>query len=110
MVYGKLFHLNEAPQKIEDLFTRFIHPKDVCQMVRQQMHAGARCALALVRLHWPGVDLMQVARGPPLGRDELMTDHYTAATVPAEVIIQKILEETDRVVGARYKVKEEPDV
>ena len=35
VVYGELFPLNEAPQKIEDLFTRFIHPKDVRQMVRQ---------------------------------------------------------------------------
>ena len=65
------------------------------------MHAGARCALALLRSHWPVVDLMKVARGPPLGRDELMTDHYDAATAPAEVIVQNFLEETDRIVGAR---------
>lgn len=87
VVYGELFPLNEAPRKLEDLFTRFIRPEEVRQMVRQQMHAGARCALALVRSHWPGVELMEVARGPPLGRDEPMSEHYAAATAPAEVIV-----------------------
>ena len=110
VVYGEVFPLNEAPRKLEDPFTCFIHPEDVRQMVRHQMHAGARCALALVHSHWPGVELMTVARGPPLGRDEPMSEHYAAATAPAEVIVQKILEETDRIVGARFNVKEKPDV
>ena len=35
VVYGELFPLNEAPRKLEDLFTRFIHPEDVRHMVRQ---------------------------------------------------------------------------
>ena len=34
VVYGELFPLNEAPRKLEDLFTCFIRPKEVHQMVR----------------------------------------------------------------------------
>ena len=51
-----------------------------------------------------------MARGPPRGSGEPMSEHYAAATAPSALIIQKIVEETDRIVGARYNVKEEPDV
>ena len=79
-------------------------------MVKMQSQAGAQCALAFVRSHWPGVDLMEVAKGPPLGRDEPLSEHYAAATAPSAFVVEKILEESDRIVGAPYKVKEEPDV
>ena len=87
VVYGELFPLNEAPRKFEDLFTHFICPEDVPQMVRQRMHAGAHFALASVHSHWPGVELMTVERGPPFGREELMSEHYAAVTTPAKVIV-----------------------
>ena len=53
---------------------------------------------------------MEAARGPPRGRDEPMSEHYATATAPSALVVEKILEETDQIVGARYKVKEEPDV
>ena len=74
------------------------------------MYAGVRCALAFVHSHWPGADLMAVAKGPPLGRNESMTGHYAAADAPVAIVVEKILEESDRIIGARYKVKEESDV
>ena len=53
---------------------------------------------------------MQVAHGPPRGRDEPMADHYEVAAEPSRLIVEKIYEETDRVLGARcLRVKEEPD-
>ena len=73
------------------------------------MQAGARCALAFVHSHWPRADLMEVVRGPPLGRDELMDPHYEAATALSAMVVEKILEESDRIVGMRFMVKKEQD-
>ena len=49
---------------------------------------------------------MEVVKGPPLGRDEPMLKHYAAATAPSTVVVEKILEESDRIVGESFKVKE----
>ena len=43
-----------------------------------QIHAGARVALGLVHSHWLGVDLAEVVRGPPGGKDHSMDVHYAA--------------------------------
>ena len=108
-VHDELFPLNEVPKKLRDLFRLFSQPDKVRRMVRQQMQVGGRCALAFVHLHWSGANLMEVARGPPLGRDEPMAPHYAAATVPSALVVEKILEESDRIVGARFMVKKEQD-
>ena len=63
-------------------------------MVQLQIQDGACCALASVRSHWPGVDLMEAVRGPPRGRDEPMPEHYATATAPSALIVEKVLEET----------------
>ena len=76
-------------------------------MVREQLCAGARAALAFVHVQWPGVDLMEVANGPPRGRQEDMAPHYQAADDPSVAIVNKILEESDRIVGERLQVKQE---
>ena len=52
---------------------------------------------------------MTVEKGLPRGRGEHMDKHYAEADAPAEIVVEKILEETDHVIGARYEVKEEPD-
>ena len=102
-----MFPLNEAPKKLGDLFKLFAQPDKVRRMVRQQMQAGARCTLAFVHSHWPGADLMEVAKGPPLGRDEPMAPHYAVVTAPSALVV--IFEESDRIVGARFMVKKERD-
>ena len=76
-------------------------------MVRAQLQAGARAALALVHVQWPGVDLMEVAGGPPLGRRENMTPHYQVAEGPSFAIVKKIVEEGDRLAGEEVLVKQE---
>ena len=54
---------------------------------------------------------MQVACGPPRGREEPMSQHYRVATEPSRLIVGKVYEETDCGLGAHYyKVKEEPGV
>ena len=73
------------------------------------MQAGARGALVFVHSHWPGVDLMEAAKVPPLGRDESMTHHYSVATAPSALVVEKILQKSGRIVGARFMVKKERD-
>ena len=106
-MHDEFFLLNEAPRKLGDLFSLFSQPDKVRGMVRQQKQAGACCALVFVHSHWPGEDLMEVANSTPLGRDEPMAPHYVAATAPSALVVEKILEESDRIVGARLMVKKE---
>ena len=50
---------------------------------------------------------MEVANGPPRGRREDLAPHYQAADDPSVAIVNKILEESDRIVGERLLVKKE---
>ena len=102
-----MFPLNIAPKGLADLFRLFKYPDRVRVMVREQLCAGARAALALVHVQWPGVDLMEVANGPPRGRLEDMDPHYEAADDASVAIVKKILEESDRQFGERLVVKQE---
>ena len=54
-VHDAMFPLNVAPQGLTDLFGFFKYPEKVRGMVREQLHAGARAALAFVHVLWPGV-------------------------------------------------------
>ena len=78
-------------------------------MVRAQLQAGACAALVFVHVQWPGVDLMEVAGGPPLGRRENMAPHYQTAEGPSVAIVKKIVEEGDRLAGEEVLVKRELD-
>ena len=106
-VHDAMFPLNPAPQGLAGMFRFFQKPDKVLGMVRAQLCAGARAALALVHVQWPGVDLMEVASGPPLGRQEDMIPHYQAAEGPSVAIVKKILEECDRIAGEEVLVKQE---
>ena len=108
-VHEAMFPLNAAPQGLADLFRFFQKPDKVRGMVRAQLQAGARAALAFVHVQWPGVDLMEVAGGPPLGRRENMAPHYRAAEGPSVTIVKKIVEEADRLAGEEVQVKQELD-
>lgn len=44
-----------------------------------------------------------------LGRDEPMAPHYATATAPSALLVEKILEESDRIVGECIMVKKELD-
>ena len=71
-VHEDMFLLNVAPQGLADLFRFFQHPDKVRGMVRAQLCAGARAALALVHVQWLGVDLMEVANGRIAGEQVLV--------------------------------------
>ena len=50
-------------------------PAELRRVVNHQINVGARCAFAFVRSHWPGVDIVLAAQGPPGGRDQPMDDN-----------------------------------
>ena len=48
-----------------------------------------------------------MVNGPPRGRQEDMAPHYQVVDDPFVAIVNKILEESDRIVGERLQVKQE---
>ena len=109
-IFSEFYPLDPVPSSLEKLCRVFSHPLELRRVVNHQIQAGARCALALVHSHWPGIDLMLAAHGPPGGRGEPMKEHYEAADEPSRLVVRKVCEETDRVLGALCKLKAEPDV
>ena len=76
-----MFPLDVVPTSLSGLLSRFWSVTRVQQLVRQQLVAGVKAALSLVRLHRPDVDLSIVAAGPPLrpdGGEWDMRPHYAA--------------------------------
>ena len=73
-----------------------------------QIQAGARVALGLVHSHCPGVDLDEVVRGPPGGREQSMDGHYAAVDGLAGRVVKRVVEESDRSLGAYIMAKQEP--
>ena len=106
-VHDAMFPLNVAPQGLADLLRFFKFPDKVRGMVRAQLRAGARAALAFVHVRHPDVDLAAVASGPPRGRAEDMIPHYHVEDGPSVVVVNKVLEESDRLLGERLLIKKE---
>ena len=106
-VYEAMFPLNSKLQGLGELLQFFKSSDKVHDLVREQLHAGARAALAFVHVAWPGVDLAEVANDPPRGRQEEMAPHYYAADGSAAVIADKVMEESDREAGRLPYIKEE---
>lgn len=92
---------------LEKLCRTFSRPLELHLVVNHQIHAGARCAFAFVHNHWLGIDLMLAAHGPPGGRDEPIKEYYEVADAPSHLVVKKVCEENDRILGALCKVKAE---
>src|SRR3954462_6568504 len=85
-----MFPLDAVPTSLAGLLSKFWNVSNVKELVRQQLVAGVKAALSLVRLHRPDVDLAAVATGPPLLRDggeRDMRPHYAAVRQYAEQIV-----------------------
>jgi len=65
LVHDVLFPLNPAPQGLAALMRMFCHDEAVYDYVQEQLIAGAKAAMAFVRVHHPGIDLKVIGRGPP---------------------------------------------
>ena len=75
-IHAQFYPLAIVPSKLETLCRFFTQPSELRRVMDHQIQAGAQVALGLVHSHWPSVDLDEVVRGPPGGRDQSMGDHY----------------------------------
>lgn len=104
------YPMDPVPSSLDKLCRVISQPLELRRVVNHQIHDGARFALALVHSHCLVIDFMLAARGPPGGRSEPMKKHYEAADEHSLLVVKKVCEENDRVLGALYKMKAEPDV
>ena len=70
-VFGRIFvefyPLTAVPSSLEQLCRVFSQPVELRRVVDHQIRSGARYAFALVHSHWPGIELMTMARGLLVG-------------------------------------------
>ena len=94
-IYGAMFPLNKQPQGIFAFMKEFCGYKEVKRLVRRQLIAGAKVALAVAKTHYPRLDYSKIALGPraPTGRQQLsMTGRYEEAQ-PAAIALMRLAEE-----------------
>jgi hypothetical protein len=63
MVYSTVFPRNPAPQDFTELMGKFRRAADIRNFVKIQLVAGAKLALAWVRVHKPTLDIDAISRG-----------------------------------------------
>ena len=85
----------------------FSQPAELRRVIDHQIRSGARCAFSLVHSHWPGIELMTAAQGPPGGHDEPMERYHEAVAEPSRLIVKRVCEENDRILGVRMREKAE---
>ena len=107
-IHAQFYPLAVVPSKLETLCRFFTQPAELRRVMDHQIRAGARVALGLVHSHWPGVDLDEVVRGPSGGRDQSMDGHYAAVDDLAGRVVTRVVEESDRSLGAHIMAKKEP--
>ena len=103
-IFSEFYPLRSVPSSFEMLCHVFSQPAELRRVVDHQIHAEARCALALVHSHWPGVNIALAAGGPPGGGSQPMDEHYAAADEPAHRVVRRVCEENDRYLGGLCNV------
>ncbi|KAK1698732.1 hypothetical protein QYE76_015429 [Lolium multiflorum] len=78
MVWNTLFPLDQAPETLSALFTRFKSPERIRQLVRKELLAGAELALASTLACHPSLDLEAIAN-----TEKNLSQYYDAARGPA---------------------------
>ena len=96
LIFVALFPLNPMPQGLAGLMEKFRQGEAINGFVWEQLEAGARFTLALVRTHYPHIDLESVSRGPPPGVGEMqLGPHYLVVDELARNLIVLLERETD---------------
>ncbi|KAK1682980.1 hypothetical protein QYE76_043828 [Lolium multiflorum] len=85
MVWNTLFPLDQAPETLSALFTRFKSPERIRQLVRKELLAGAELAFASVLACHPSLDLRAVAN-----TERNLGQYYDAARGPAYTIVSRM--------------------
>ena len=109
-LYDAMFPLNEVLVGIGPLLKKFGQGQEVMNSVRAQIAAGAEVALAFVRSRYPNVDFAAVADGPLAeGRKvALMEGHYAAVKVPADRIVELLVQRSEECRGAAEDCSDDP--
>ena len=93
-----MFPLDIVPSSLLALLAKFQDISVVRECVHQQLVAGAKDALSLVRLHQPDVNVASVAAGPPPPPEWMtwnMVPHYHAVDRQLEDIVDFFEEQTN---------------
>ena len=85
MVWSTLFPLDQAPETLSALFTRFKSPIRIRQLVRKELLAGAELAFASVLACHPSLDLRAVAN-----TERSLGQYYDIARGPAYTIVSRM--------------------
>ena len=97
MVNQVMFPLNPQPGSLIALMAKFKNPAEVKKLVRKQLIAGARLALAVVQAAHPAINMGLVAETNPNN----LIDYYPLIEDPAEMMIDKLEKSTDAELQAR---------
>ncbi|KAK1618269.1 hypothetical protein QYE76_023786 [Lolium multiflorum] len=85
MVWNTLFPLDQAPETLSGLFTRFKSPERIRQLVRKELLAGVELAFASILACHPSLDLRAVANTE---RD--LGQYYDVARGPAYTDVSRM--------------------
>ena len=96
MVWRTLFPLDEAPETLSALFTRFKSPERIRLLVRRELLGGAERALASVLACHPTLDLEAIAN-----TNRSLDQYYDTARNPAYTIISRMEAGIERDLRAR---------
>lgn len=97
-VFAALFPLNKQPEGIFALVKEFSSYSKAKKLVRHQLIAGAKLALAIAKTHYPRIDYSLVSQGPKIGRNRqriIMTERYEAAAPAAAALVRQVEEESE---------------
>lgn len=85
MVWKTLFPLDQAPETLLALFTRFKSPERIRLLVRKELLASAELAFASVLACHPSLDLKAIAN-----TERSLDQYYDVARGPAYTIISRM--------------------
>jgi hypothetical protein len=97
IVHQVMFPLNDQPEGLSALLSRFDNGEAIYRFVREHLRCGALVALSFVRVHYPEVDMELLKRLPqtPSGRVNMIA-HYSACRETPDFIARQIITESDQ--------------
>jgi hypothetical protein len=103
MVWRTLFPLDQAPETLSALFTRFKTPERIRLLVRKELLAGAELAFASVLACHPTLDLEAIAN-----TNRSLNQYYDVARNPAYIVISRMETGVERDLKAREEQENLP--
>ena len=107
-IHGAMFPLNQVREGLFRLMRKFCNYDKMNVLIRHQLVAGAKVALAVAKTHNPRLDLDRIKRGPYswiTGRRVDMKPFYKQVTPAAIALVRLAEEEAD----SKIIVDEDPE-